>query len=414
MKILLIKNSLPYPLRSGQDLVDYSLIRALSKKHEITLISPCKSLKDSQDALPELQKYCSEIKTVLLPETSSFGGKLSWRLKRESDFWLKSIPLAVSDLFYEPLRKLISETVSSNKFDFAEFSFWMMGCYFEDVRPHCPTILLQHDSNYLNFIREKKIRSYQKVSWKIRNWYTEKTGMLDYEKRLCECFDWVLFLSSADMEGLNDKFDICDHTSVIPIPYIIPTESIGGKEASDGKILFLGGMQTPYNVESIWHFKNSILPIIKAEIPEIMLSVVGNPPNDSDAAQLASPHINFIGFQPDLTETFKKHQILIAPVWIGTGIKTKIIEGLARGMPIVSTPFGVEGMELTPEKDFLLAHTNEEFAHKVIKLLKEPALRQTISYNAHKRFKATFDFEQVSAKTLATYESVLRSIQTTN
>jgi polysaccharide biosynthesis protein PslH len=411
MKILLIKNRLPYPLRSGQDLVDYSLIKALSQKHEITLISPCESNEHMQEALPELKKFCSEVKAVPMPDIRSLGPKLRWRLKREYNFWLKFIPLPASDYSYESLHQTVTETVCHQKFDFAEVAFWMLGQYLKEVKPKCPILLLEHDSEYLNALRQSRFGRASKITVQIRDWYTRMTPILDYERRICQPFDWVLFLSSVDMEGVKDKFGICDRSSVIPVPYYIQPDAIAGTKAPSANILFLGGMHTPYNIESIRHFRDLILPIIRAEIPDIMLTIVGNPPSRRIAAQLDSLHIRYSGFQKDLTETFKAYQVLIAPVWTGTGIKTKIIEGIARGMPIVSTPIGIEGIDLTPERDFLLGRSDQEFAQKVIRLLKEPDLRQVIAKNAIERFKSSFCFDQVSSKTLAMYEFALASIR---
>ncbi len=240
MNILLIKNKLPYPLRSGQDLVDYSLLKALSQKHEITLIAPSNSYEEIEEALPGLRDLCSDVKAVFIPGPDSTGEKFKWRLRRESDFWLKFIPLEVSDLYHEPLRKTITDTVAGTTFDFAEIAFWTMGSYLSEIKPACPTFLLQHDSAYLFYKRQKLSRHKKKTGVKMREWYAELTSLLNYEKAVCRHFDWVFFISASDRQNLSEEFGVGEKSSVVPIPYAIEPQAVGGENAALGEILFLG------------------------------------------------------------------------------------------------------------------------------------------------------------------------------
>ncbi|MDD5368280.1 MAG: glycosyltransferase family 4 protein [Anaerolineaceae bacterium] len=371
------------------------------------MISPFTYPCEEQQAVPELKKYCYEVKAVQIPATTKLHQRLAKRIRREYQFWGNRIPLDVTDYSCDGLRRAIVEATQAQHFDATEITYWSMGQYCKNIDQRIPIVLLQHDSIFLNVLRQKARGYSRKLTWRIREWFFLHTSMRDYEKKICNLFDWILFLSSADMDCVNQRYGIENRTSVLPIPYCIePGTGLNcGHHQPD--VLFLGGMHTPYNIDSIRYFKNSILPILLRDIPDVQLTVVGQPPTRSIRKELENPHIHFIGFQDDLTKLFHQHAVLIAPVLTGSGIKTKILEGLARGIPIVTTPIGIEGMRLINNREILLAQSAEEFAYQIARLLNDPILWAIISKNAIARFVQTYQYDVAYEKTLQTYESVI-------
>jgi glycosyltransferase involved in cell wall biosynthesis len=117
-----------------------------------------------------------------------------------------------------------------------------------------------------------------------------------------------------------------------------------------------------------------ILPRIRAAVPEARLALVGSKPSDAVVA-LANDVVEVTGFVPDdeLARRYAGARVVLAPLRFGAGVKLKVIEALAEGVPVVTTPVGAEGIEgLDAVID--VADTPEALAAAAIRLLQDDAL----------------------------------------
>ena len=405
MKILLVKSRLPYPIRAGEDLVDYGLIKALAEKHEITLIAPVSNPSETMLALTELEKYCRRIIPVNIPHDS----KVIKRLRQEYNFFIKKIPLEVSDNSSAVLLEAICRVLENESFDLCEIEYWFLGDYARRIPAVCPTVLLEINSIYIDWQRASVIRP-MPIRRYIRNWFYTHTKLSEFEAGVCRLFDWVLFLSSADLEVVKSNGGINNSACVIPIPYPIRAVSETKEKTINNGILFIGGMRTPYNIDSVRYFCREILPLIKLRIPNANFTVIGTLPDIKVYRELEHLGVKFSGFQKDLYSHMRTFDVLVAPVKCGSGVRTKIIEAFSQGMAVVSTSMGIEGLLVSPGEDLLVSDTPEEFAASVIRLLTDNEFRWRISSCALERFKGTYSYKVVSKSTIETYEMMYEKI----
>lgn len=405
MKFLLVKSRLPYPIRAGEDLVDYGIIKALAEKHEITLIAPVFNSSEIALALPELEKYCHRIIPVAVPHKSD----VMKRLRREYNFFIKKIPLEVSDNSSAALLEAICQILESEIFDLCEIEYWFLGDYARRIPAACPMVLLEINSIYTDWKRASVIRP-MPIRRYIRNWFSSHTRMSEFEAGVCRLFDWVSFLSSADLEVVKTNGGIKNSACVIPVPYPIRAVSKIKEKTINNGILFIGGMRTPYNIDSVRYFCREILPLIKLRIPNANCTVIGTLPDIRVSRELERLGVKFSGFQEDLYSHMRTFDVLVAPVKCGSGVRTKIIEAFSQGMAVVSTSMGIEGLLVSPGEDLLVSDTPEEFAASVIRLLTDNEYRQRISTCALERFKGTYSYEVVSKSTIEVYEMIYENI----
>jgi len=143
-------------------------------------------------------------------------------------------------------------------------------------------------------------------------------------------------------------------------------------------VLFLGGYRHPPNVDAVHYFAAEILPKLRRAEPKLRFIVGGANPTDQVAA-LAGPHIEVTGQIADLQTLMDRARVFVCPLRVGAGVKGKIFTALAYGIPVVTTPVGIEGSGLLPDEHVLLADDAKSFAKQTLRLYRDPILWQRLS-----------------------------------
>lgn len=143
-------------------------------------------------------------------------------------------------------------------------------------------------------------------------------------------------------------------------------------------LLFVGGFRHPPNVDAALWLADEILPRIRERRPEITLSLVGSEPPPAVLALGERPGITVHGHVPDLEPLIDAHRFSVAPLRYGAGVKGKINQALAHGLPVVATRCAVEGMGLTHGVDALVADDAEGLAHTLLSAYDDETLWQRL------------------------------------
>ena len=390
----------PYPPFAGTDHVSFNLIKALSEKNEITLICHVRS-KENLNDVPVLEKYCKEIIPVFFPTPKNLLGSLWKRFKREFFLFFCLIPRDVSDCTSKEIGKVIKRKLKEEKFDLVQIEYFYAAKYIKYIKNAVKTIL----SNDAFFITQKQMLKYSKgLKAKIVNFF-EFQATKRYELKMYKKFDWVFFISSKDEEIIKKHIRLTK-TKVIPIGFEYD-EEFENFEIEKGSLIFVGGMRAYFNIDSVLYFCKDILPLIEKEIPEVKLYIVGESPQNEIKNLSYRGNIIVTGSVPDVKTFIRKSEVYVAPLRIGTGIKTKIIEALACAKPIVTTSIGVQGLEFENGKNIIVADDPKDFANNVIDLLKNPVKRKELSENARKLFCEHYHLTSVKSKIQDIYSSLI-------
>ncbi|MEO7250995.1 MAG: glycosyltransferase [Arenimonas sp.] len=146
-----------------------------------------------------------------------------------------------------------------------------------------------------------------------------------------------------------------------------------GFSAREG-LLFVGSFRHPPNVDAALWMANDLFPLIRAELPELALHVVGADAPEAILALARLPGVRVHGHVADLDSLLDATRISVAPLRYGAGIKGKINHSLSRGLPVVATPCAIEGMSLVDGEDVLSADNAGDFAQAVVRLYRDEAL----------------------------------------
>lgn len=164
---------------------------------------------------------------------------------------------------------------------------------------------------------------------------------------------------------------------VIPNIHEIPDQI--RSESPFPSLLFIGTFTHEPNVDGVLWFVQAVWPLVRAMHPDIQLHIVGGHPSPEVLA-LAHDGIEVTGYVPDTLPYLLKSWVSIAPLRFGAGMKGKVGEAMAAGIPVVATGFGAEGFGLTPGEHLLVADEPKAFADAVSSLIHDHALRLAIGW----------------------------------
>lgn len=184
---------------------------------------------------------------------------------------------------------------------------------------------------------------------------------------------------------------------VLPNVFELPQKLPPGPEARNG-LFFVGGFWHTPNGDAVCWFVERILPLLRAEIPDLVLRIAGANAGNDVLALGAQPGVEVLGFVPDLLPLFHQHRVFVAPLRYGAGMKGKVGQSMAHGLPVVATPVGAEGMGLQDGVHLLVAADEETFAAQVLRLLRDDALWSRLSVAGREHIERTLSVEAVRGR----------------
>ena len=241
------------------------------------------------------------------------------------------------------------------------------------VRSDLPIIV---DSVDLHFVRQARAAAYGEVSEIAERW------ALDTRQRELGVYrraDAVIVVTESDKRTLLNCLP-ASRIAVVPTIHQEPTEIPDLHDRRPNSLLFVGGFEHSPNVDAVLFFCQEVLPLIRQSVPEVTLTIVGDAPPEG-VRGLGSDTVTVTGWVRELKPYLDSHVVSIAPLRFGSGMKGKVGEAMANGLPVVVTRIAAEGMDLTDGETALIADSADEFAGAVVKLLRDEALQQRLSTN---------------------------------
>lgn len=190
------------------------------------------------------------------------------------------------------------------------------------------------------------------------------------------------------------------HPDVRPLPHPAG-EGIEAEPRAEvpGRLLFLGAMGRPLNAEAAIHFYERVFPAVVERRPEARFWIVGaDPPGRLRALAESDPRVRVTGYVEDIGAAYREASVFVAPILVGGGIIAKILDAMAAGVPVVTTPYGNEGIEARPGEQILVAGGPGDFAARVVELLEDSRLRRRVGVAGQAFVRARYATDAVMAE----------------
>ncbi|NCQ65457.1 MAG: hypothetical protein COZ34_04365 [Candidatus Pacebacteria bacterium CG_4_10_14_3_um_filter_34_15] len=394
MKILMLTPYLPYPLLSGGQIRTYNLLKKLANKHEVTLFSLIKD-NDEKKYIPELEKYCKNVRVF---KRSSKPFTLKNILKTA----FSSYPFLVIRNHAPEIISAVEEELAKNKYDLIHAeTFYMM--------PHIPkttipTILVEQTIEYLGYESYAK-----KASFLIRAILTIDINKIRrWEKHYWKVCDTLIVMSEDDKKYISKE--IKESKKIEVVANGVDTkwfEEVKKTKHKDPTLLSVGTFKWLPNVEAVEFLVKRVWPLIKKELPNAKLWIVGNAPTENVYLyEKRDPSIKVIGRIPDIRDAFSGVDVLMAPVFSGKGTRYKVLEAMASETPIVSTSTAVEGLNVKNGVHVMIDNTEQGMATLAIELLNNPEKRKNMAQYGKKFVKNNYDWSLISNKLDIIYKRI--------
>lgn len=380
MKILFLSQRIPYPPNKGDKLRSFNEIKFLSRNHQIDLVC----LTDNErelDYVNGLKKYCHSVDVVPLSKSRS---KLQAGIGL-----LTGKPLTAAYFYSHQLQTIVDRKLHQNTYDVIFIFCSSMARYVEQVTD-IPKVI-----DFVDVDSEKWRQYATYAKFPMNQLYRlESRRLRTYEVKLASSFQHSFFVSKKETEDFRRL--VCGCETATPILNGVDIEAFcpSNEPYNPHMLVFTGAMDYFANIEAVLYFVRRILPLIQKVIPEVRFTVVGSNPSQ-EICKLPKTHTNVsvTGFVEAVQPYVLKSAVLVAPMRIARGVQNKILEGMAMGVPVVTSSLGFEGISATPDRDLFVEDDPQRFADQVIELMQNPDLRQKASCNARKTVELHYGWE---------------------
>jgi glycosyltransferase involved in cell wall biosynthesis len=318
-------------------------------------------------------------------------------------------PHAVSEFANDDLDWLIHRQIYLKRIDVVQLEYTPLGQYAR-AYSHIPTILFEHDIYFQSIARGLPLMPGTLARIKARYEYLRA---LRYELRMLPRCDRVQVCTPKNGEylaGFLPRKSALRGRLLAGLRAGIDTArydfSPAGREPFT--MLFLGSFRHGPNIVALDWFVDEVLPGIVTRRPEARLIVVGShAPPRHPYADLA-PAVEIRGFVEDIREPLGRYAVFVCPVRSGSGVRVKLLEAFASGIPVVSTRIGAEGLADQDAEFCLLADQPETFADKVLQLFDDPRLAADMAARARAEVVANWDMAAITARLVESYWDAVR------
>jgi glycosyltransferase involved in cell wall biosynthesis len=381
-KLLMLTIELPYPPTSGGRMKSWNMLKYLANTFDVGLACPIRYGNEHQDEMKqqvELRHFLHD--TVEIPRSAknlliSYALGMPLNVYRDRSSQLKSEVAAVADQY---------DMILVDHYESAQYVP-------DDYRGK--VIFHAHNATFLMW--ERYAGSDASWPYRLVTW-AEGKRVKSSEKKICERADRV-FASPNDIDTLvsigvdRTKFRETYHLgddSQLALPSL-------RFEDSRPVLLYVGTLNWEANVDGLLWFFNEVLPLVLAKHPDIVVKIVGGKPDQRllDGARHL-PQVVFAGFVKDLEPLFNEARVSLAPLRFGSGIKVKVLNSMCRGLPIVTTSIGAEGIDARHMQELAITDTPTEMAQAIDTLLTDRTAWQVLEQGSRNKVREKYTWEKV-------------------
>lgn len=401
MRILFITNLLPYPLDNGGKIKTYNMLKMISKNNTVDLC--CFYESDNElKFVNNIKKVCDDIYPFKKKITTSTNFKYMIGKAFRSLFSFK--PMTVIKFEDDGLKEKIRELEEENNYDVIYIDHLQLATYLNNSKTEFK-ILDEH--NCESTIIKRTFNEEKNFAKKVFLWLEYKK-LESFERKNLEKADRIVVLSKEDKDTLELLSPSCkkdDKFEIIPIPvecnFVKNSNYIKDKEQV--KIMFLGTLSWNPNKEAIIWFLKNVMPKLNERY---QLYIVGKDPSREILEESEKfKNVTITGYVDDVNEYIELCDLMVVPIFIGSGLRVKILEALGKGIPVISTQIGAEGIDTCNGKNIIISNNEQDFIDG-IESLKDDGLYKKIKMNGMKTYKEEYSFDAVCDRVSALFKKL--------
>ena len=352
MRVLYITAEVPYPLTSGY-LRHYHILRGLSVRHDVTLLSLTRRPEVSPEAAAVLGEFLTELEVVA---PTGRGPGIVRRAER----------VLLRRAAARRLARRVRERLDTEPFDVVLFSgkdtFPALGAV-----TGVPVVVDVCDAASLRLRGQLEIASpFHRPALAVR-----LAEIRRVERHIADATPHLLFASERDRTAvMGDR----DGGEVVPNAVDLDYWRRSPEAATGSRVVLTGVMNYPPNHDAAMRLAKHILPLVRAEVPDAELVIAGRDPLPELLASAEDhPWLSVTGAVPDLRPEIEAATVYCAPLRFASGVQNKVLEALAMEVPVVTTPVVADGVRSGDQEPPLVIESDDDaLAAAIVRLLRTP------------------------------------------
>lgn len=402
MRILQLTKKFPYPLKDGESLAISYLAGALEAQGcELSLLSmnTCKHYSNP-DQLPAGERHWESVQVQQVDTRIRPIAAIRHLLNDKS--------YHIGRFDHEGFRKKLIALLKRERFDVIQLETLYLTPYIDDIRRHSDAIVALRTHNVEHEIWERMVSRQTRGP---KRWYLSRltTQLKAYEISQLPKVDLLVSISRRDLDHFRNLGysgpAVCVPIGLDTARYT-PCDKAFEKPVS---LAFIGSLDWMPNQEGLLFFLKEVWKKARAEQLPVELHVAGrNMPAFLTRKQWDGVH--FHGEVPNAQAFINQHPVMVVPLLSGSGMRAKILEGMALGRTVITTSLGLEGICAEPGEEVLLADSAETFLNCLRYVIDEPGELSQIGRRARKRVLEEYDNHRQARKLLDAYRSFLVEI----
>jgi len=405
MRILMVTSLLPHPnATSGGALVMYGQLTVLATRHQVTLATFAGANAVEGRRIKDLRALGIDVHYISRSWPS--GSELWRRRLRDATAWLRGgRPLRALQFFDQRMQCLLDRLLSEESFDLLQVEDNAMGNY--SYRTQIPAVFTEHEvRSTLPSQREDPV----KTNWIQRALSeAERQRWQEYQPAVWRRFNRIQAFTLRDATAIQTMApELANRVRLNSFGVEIPKAADPSCE-EPGTVVFTGAFGHRPNVDAALWLGREIMPRLRILHRGVRLIIVGTSPTKSIRA-LASKDVVVTGEVPAVEPFLERAAVVLAPLRNGGGMRVKVLQAMALGKAVVTTPVGAEGLSATGlEPPVALAKDAEEIARSTAALLASRDTRHALGRHA-RRFVAKHHTWQAYGQRLEAIYAELQSI----
>ena len=354
-RLMIVSPVTPYPVFHGAGSCIFGYLRALRPDFDLLFAGFCpkRLLRQAEDGL---RLICADVALMEEPE------------RRHLDAF-SSTPFYFSNLRDETMREMVRAMYRSGRPDMVQVEYLSMADYADGMRT--TRLIRAHVQEWWHFYLGWK----QSLSWGAR--VTKLLGSFDtilHNRRTLRSFDRVLVTSE---EERTRALELVPGARVEALPFLLldcEQFTPDGDVARAPNVVFVGFLPHTPNEEGLGWLLDHVWPLVLREEPEARLTVVGAGASNALLGRMHDSGVEYRGFVEDLRALYAQSRVYVAPIFTGGGIRTKILEAMAAGVPVVCSRFAPLGIGIREGQHLLASDSPAEFAAHLLRLFRDDGL----------------------------------------
>ncbi len=392
LHILWLKTGPLHPLETGGKIRTFNMLRALRRKNKITYLSLCSP--EIPDAIRKsAAEYCQQ--AAWIPWREARKGSAGFYAGVAANQFISRLPFVIQKYRSVKMAMAIHELDQLGSYDLVVCDFLTpaVNLLWSRRGLKTPTLLFQHNVESLIWQRLHENASGIQRAYLGGQWQRMKK----FERSACVRFDGVVGVSDEDCEIMRRDFGLTNVLGAVPTGVDFDFFSASTWPRQAHSLIFLGSMDWMPNIDAVEFFTAEIWPTVKNQFPHATFTVVGrNPPAKIKELEKRVPGVCVTGTVDDVRPFLAAAAAMVVPLRVGGGTRIKIFEGMATGVPVISTRIGAEGLPVKHGENVLLADAPVDFAAAIAELFQQPQRAAHIGVQGRALVQARFSWEFVN------------------